>query len=164
MEATSLRQEKLSKLKEDVHAKNPIKTIIKHFVSLPSKAAHGGHPTGWSSDAVFNQKLHPKVTSKITEVVHSGITETAEVKLSLKYYIDSILSKELGQKPAIYDRAFYPLNSDIRNHVCMAKKAPLIWPKKSLTKNQWMYIKRLIQTHSFTFGHTRWQQILRLIH
>ena len=56
-------------------------------------------------------------------MVHSGITETAEVKSSLKCYVNSILSKELGQKPALYDRAFYPLNSDIRNHICMAKKA-----------------------------------------
>ena len=56
-------------------------------------------------------------------MVHSGITETAEVKRSLKCYVNSILSKELGQKPALYDRAFYPLNSDIRNHICMAKKA-----------------------------------------
>lgn len=120
-----LRQEKLSKLKENIHAKNPIKTIIKHFVSLPSEAAHSGHPTGQSSNAVFSQKLHPKVTSKITEMVHSGITETAEVKRSLKYYlyVDSIVSKELRQKPALCDRAFYPLNSDIRNHICMAKKA-----------------------------------------
>ena len=45
------------------------------------------------------------------------------MKRSLKYYVDNILSNELGQKPAIYDRAFYPLNSDIRNHICMAKKA-----------------------------------------
>lgn len=118
-----LRQEKLSKLREDIHAKSPVKTIIKHFVSLPSEAAHSGHPTGQSSNAVFSQKLHPKVTSKITEIVHSGITETAEVKRLLKYYVDSILCKELGQKPALYDRSFYPLNSDIRNHVYMAKKA-----------------------------------------
>lgn len=92
-----LCQEKLSKLKENIHAKNQIKTIIKHFVSLPSEAAHSGHPTGQSSNAVFSQKLHPKVTSKITEMVHSGITETAEVKRSLKCYVNSILSKELGQ-------------------------------------------------------------------
>ena len=86
-----LRQKKLSKLKEDIHANNPIKIIIKHFVSLPSEAAHSGHLTGQSSDAVFSQKLHPKVTSKITEMVHCGITETTEVKCSLKYYVDTIL-------------------------------------------------------------------------
>ena len=91
--------------------------------SRPSEAAHSGHPAGQSSKAVFSQKLYPKVTCKITEIVHSGITETAEVKRSLKYYVDSILSKELSQKPALYDRAFYPLNSDIRNHISMAKKA-----------------------------------------
>ena len=110
-------------MKEEICAKHQVRTIIKHFVSLPSEGAHSGHPIGRSSKAIFSQKLHPKVTAKITEMVQSGITETAEVKRSLKYYVDRILSDQLGHKPATHDRAFYPLNSDIRNHICMAKKA-----------------------------------------
>ena len=90
----------VSKLKEDIHANNPIKTMIRHFVSPPSEAAHSGQQTGQSSNAVFSQKLHPKVTSKTTEMVHCGITETAEVKRSLKYYVNTILSTVLGQKRA----------------------------------------------------------------
>ena len=91
MKLQCLNREKLSKLKEDIHAKNPIKTIINHL-SLPSEAANSGHSTGQSSETVFSQKLHQKVASKTTEMVHSGSIETAEVKHSLKYYVDSILS------------------------------------------------------------------------
>ena len=93
------------------------------FVSLPSEGVHSGHPMGRSSEAIFSQKLHPKVTAKITEMVQSGITEIAEVKRSLKYYVDGILSDQLGHKPVTHDRAFYLLNIDIHNHICMAKKA-----------------------------------------
>ena len=55
-------------------------------------------------------------------MVHSGISETAEVKRSLKCYVDTILMEELGQKLQLYDRAFYPSNTDIRNHIYLAKK------------------------------------------
>lgn len=46
-----------------------------------------------------------------------------KLKHSLKYYVDNILSKEVGKKPVAGDRAFYPLNEDIRNHVSKAKRA-----------------------------------------
>ena len=96
-----LRQEKLSKVREDMHANNPFKTITKHFVSLPaSEAAHSRHPIGQSSNAVFSQKLHPKIMSKITEMVHNGTTETAEVKCSLivlrAFYLRNLVKNQPG--------------------------------------------------------------------
>ena len=60
-----LHQEKLSKLKEEVCAKHQVRAIIKYFVLLPSEGVHSGHPIGQSSEAIFSQKLHPKVTAKI---------------------------------------------------------------------------------------------------
>ena len=56
-------------------------------------------------------------------MVEAGITDTSEIKHSLKYYVDNSLSKEIGRKPCAGDRAFYPLNEDIRNHVSKAKRA-----------------------------------------
>lgn len=42
----------------------------------------------------LNKNYYPKVTSKITKTVCSGITKTTEVKCSLQYYVDKILFKE----------------------------------------------------------------------
>ena len=55
-------------------------------------------------------------------MVQSGITDSTKVKRSLKCYVDTILAVELGQKPQLYDRAFYPSSADIRNHIYMARK------------------------------------------
>ena len=85
--------ERLSKLREDLAAKKEIKTDTKYFVSLPSEAVHSEHPTGQSSPAIYSQKVHPKVASKIVDMAHSGITETSEVKRSLKCYVDTIISE-----------------------------------------------------------------------
>lgn len=57
------------------------------------------------------------------DLVEAGITDTTEIKHSLKHYVDKYLSKELGRKPHLGDRAFYPLSEDIRNHVSKAKRA-----------------------------------------
>ena len=90
-------------------------------MSFPSNEAHSGHPIG--QEAVHTQKVHPQVAQKIMQMISSGITETTEVKRSLKYYMDNFLCKEIGHKPHPHDRAFYPLKQDIANHINMAKKA-----------------------------------------
>ena len=56
-------------------------------------------------------------------MVTSGITDSGEVRQSLKYYVDNFLCKEIGKKPHPHDRAFYPLKQDIMNHISMAKRA-----------------------------------------
>lgn len=116
-----LQEERLEMLRQGVAAKQPVKTSMKYFVSLPMESAHSGHPTG--PTAIFAQKLHPLVSQKILEMVKSGISDTSEIKHCLKYYVDSIIAKDLSKKPMSGDRAFYPLNEDIRNHVSKAKKA-----------------------------------------
>ena len=57
------------------------------------------------------------------QIISSRITETNEVKRSLKYYVDNFLCKEIGHKPHPHDSAFYPLKQDITNHINMAKKS-----------------------------------------
>ena len=117
-----LYEEKMKQLKTDLANNKSVQVELKHFVSLPCEEAHSGHPTGHA--AGYSQKLNPHLSLKISEMVSSGITDTAEVKRTLKmYYVDNFLVKELGMKPHPYDRAFYPLNDDIRNHVHKAKRA-----------------------------------------
>ena len=116
-----LKEEKMKELQSMLHTQNPVATEVKYFVSFPSTEAHSGHPIG--QEAVHTQKLHPQVAQKILEMVTSGITDTAEVRRSLKYYVDNFLCKDIGQKPHPHDRAFYPLKQDIMNHISMAKRA-----------------------------------------
>ena len=93
------------------------------FISLPQQEAHSSHPTGQAG--IYAQKLHPAVSQKIVDMVEAGITDTTEMKHSLKHYmyVDNHLSKELGRKPLAGERAFYPHNDDIRNHISKAKRA-----------------------------------------
>ena len=85
-----LQEEKLEMLRKKVAANQPVKISMKYFVSL---RAHSGHPTGLS--AIFVQKLHPLVSQKILEMVKSGITDTSEMKRSLKHHVDVIIAKDL---------------------------------------------------------------------
>ena len=116
-----LQEERLEMLRKEIVAKKPIKTLTKFFISLPAESAHSGHPTG--SAGIFAQKLHPLVSQKILEMVRSGMSDTNEIKRCLKYYIDTVIVKDLDRTLTPGDRAFYPLLEDIRNHVSKAKKA-----------------------------------------
>ncbi len=115
-----LQEERIKSLKIELAKGQPVKSLTRYFISLPSEEAHSGHPTG--QPAVYGQKLHPLVAQKIAEMVAAGIVETAEMKHSLKYYVNNVLSKEIGKTPLQHDRAFYSTNDDIRNHVFKAKR------------------------------------------
>ena len=108
-----LQEERITSLKTELAKGQPVSTLTRSVISLPSEEAHSGHPTG--QPAVYGQKLHPSVAQKIAEMVAAGIVDTAEVKRSLKYYVNDFLSKEIGKTPLKHDRAFHPINDDIRN-------------------------------------------------
>ena len=71
----------------------------------------------------YSQHVHPLIIAKITELVASGITNVHEVRKILRYYVQHDLSAEQHFNPVSTDRAFYPMLYDIKNHICMAKKA-----------------------------------------
>ena len=83
-------------------------------MSIPSIEAHSGHPVG--DKAMYGQRIHPLLVAKITEMVLEGITNTAEVKQSLRFYANTILANQVGMifqtKPC-----FFPTSIDIRNHI-----------------------------------------------
>ena len=97
-----------------------VQVKIKYWVSMPSIEAHSGHPVGDS--AMYSQRIHPLLVAKITEMVLDGITNTAEVKRSLRFYANTILTNQLGMIFSKQNCAFFPTSIDIRNHIYTAKK------------------------------------------
>lgn len=85
----------------------------KIFVSLPLNAAHN-HEI--SQESSLGNRINEKIRSKIYETVNSGITNITVIKRILKSFVEAeFRNKEI--KPSVYDRAFYPLSKDIKNHV-----------------------------------------------
>jgi len=96
-----------------------------YFVSLPTLAAHSEHSVG--VEAAFFQKVNPCVSQKISELVNEGMVNYYEVKRSLAHYVKHVLPMVEGIDPPSEDnRAFYPTDKDIQNHIYMAKKARLL--------------------------------------
>lgn len=100
---------------------NDIKRIYRYFVSLPTEEAHHGHPTG--EQAGFSQRVHPAIIARIRELVSAGVTSVVEVKRSLRLHVKETISKQLGATPKQTDRSLYPTDTDISNHIHLAKRA-----------------------------------------
>ena len=66
---------------------------------------------------------NPLLSDQIFQLVAARITDTNEVKRSLRFYVTNTLCKELGYQAKQGNRALYPTTTDIRNHVYSAKKA-----------------------------------------
>ena len=132
-----LQEEKIKMIKREIEAKRTVKMTTKYFISLLREEAHSGHPTGQAG--VHAQKLQPAISQKIVELVEAGIMDTNEIKHSLKHFVNTCLSKELGRKPLAGGRAFYPHNEDIRNHISKAKRALEL--SKYDQENLWLKIE-----------------------
>ena len=116
-----LQEKRLQELRTALTTGNNVNSIKKYFVSLPSNEAHNGHPVGEQSG--FSQRIHPRLIQEIYQLVSAGITEKREVKRSLRYFVVNTLSKELGYIPQPNDRAMYPTDIDIHNHIHLARRA-----------------------------------------
>ena len=91
-EIQQLQKVHLEDLKSALKQETPaIQGVPKYWVSIPSIEAHSGHPVG--DKAMYSQRIHPLLVAKITETVLEGITNTAEVKRSLRFYANTILAK-----------------------------------------------------------------------
>ena len=103
----------MAQLQNTVACGEPVKTTTKYHVLLPTEEAHHSfHET--KGAAGYAQRIHPKLVEKILRLVSEGITDT-QIKRAIKRYTLHILSPE--QKPELVDMAYYPTNTDIRNHV-----------------------------------------------
>ena len=115
----TFRERRMSELKADLSAQKCVATHTVYFVSLPSEDAHTGHPTG-NGVAGFSQRINEKVAAKIAELVAEGITEIHDVRRLLRHYVMHDLCRE--SPPNLNDRAYFPIDNDLKNHVSMAKR------------------------------------------
>ena len=97
-----------------------VQVVTKTFISLPTADAHKGHQSG-PGMACYTRRVHPTVVNKIGEIVAEGITDVQTVKRMLRHYVLHDLCKD--QPPNPEDRAYFPFEHDIQNHVQIAKRA-----------------------------------------
>ena len=117
-----IKARKITELKESLAIGKKVETETKYFVLLPTKGAHGSyHPT--SGAAGFAQRVHPKIIEKINLLVGEGTTEVQEIKRALRHYVLHVLFPDPSNRPDDTNRAYYPTNTDIENHVYSAKCA-----------------------------------------
>ena len=91
-----------------------------YYVSLPTEDAHQGHPTG-AGTAGFAQRVNDKVAIKISELVAEGVTEIHQIRSLVRHYVPKDLCK--NNPPDCNDRAYFPTDTDLKNHIYMAKWA-----------------------------------------
>ena len=87
---------------------------------LPTADAYKGHQSG-PGMACYTRRVHPTVVNKIGEVVAEGITDVQTVKRMLRHYVLHDLCKD--QPPNPEDKAYFPFEHDIQNHIQIAKRA-----------------------------------------
>ena len=127
-ENKSLKVHELCQFKKERHAAinkaligkaSELKIEQRFFVSLPTNEAHEKvHPTGIVGG--MSQRVHPKISQKIEDLVKEGITDVQEVKRTLRFFVKTDMRENL---PSENNRAYYPTNTDIRNHIDAAKTA-----------------------------------------
>ena len=110
----------MSELKADLSVQKCVATRTVYFVPLPTEDAHTGHSTG-NGIAGFSQRMNEKVATKTAELVPEGITEIHDVRRLLRHYVMHDLCRESPTNPN--DRAYFPIDNDLKNHVYMAKRA-----------------------------------------
>ena len=97
VENKSLKVHELCQLKKQRHAAinkalmenaPELKIEQRYFVSLPTNEAHEKvHPTGIAGG--MSQRVHPKISQKIEDLVKDGITDVQEVKRTLRFFCEN---------------------------------------------------------------------------
>ena len=75
--------------------------------------------------ATIGHSIHPKIASKIRELVSENITSPDVVRKCLEQYVDKEMfgSHEGHQKPRKSNRRYYPSRQDLRSHIPRAISA-----------------------------------------
>ncbi len=109
--------------KQHATEKRDFKTVAHIYIKLPLLSAHCNHIV--CLESAFSNPLHPKIKSKIHQLVQDGITSVPLVKRLLKSYVISELCRYDApeNKPAFHDRSYFPNSQDITNHVHRALAA-----------------------------------------
>ena len=97
-----------------------VTTKTMYYVSLPTKT-----PIRVTLQVLEWQALqrgsNDKVAIKISELVADGVTESDKVRSILRHYVLKDLCK--NNPPDCNDRAYFPTDTDLRNHIYMTKRA-----------------------------------------
>ena len=115
------KQESLKRLRKDLTlTPENIKTESKYHISLPTEEAHHKtHPT--RGPHLMAQRVNPQISQRIMELVQEGLTNPQEVRKALNHYVRTVLCPDNPPDPD--DRAYFPANRDLKNHIYKAKRA-----------------------------------------
>ena len=113
----------LKRLKDDKQTGKRLRTTTRFYFRLPLSTAHKVHPVGEA--ATIGHSIHPKIASKIRELVSENITSPDVVRKCLEQYVDKEMfgSHEGHQKPRKSNRRYYPSRQDLRGHIARAISA-----------------------------------------
>ena len=117
----ALKEKKMAALKANLNKNGQnVTSKTMYYVSLPTENAHQGHPTGAGTPG-FAKRVNDKVAIKISELVAKGVTEIHQIRSLLRHYVLKDLCK--SNPPDCNDRAYFPTDTDLKNHIYMAKWA-----------------------------------------
>lgn len=122
----SLRKAKASILQELKNEKRNTegrRTVTRHYFKVPLSTAHRAHPVGEAG--TVGHSLHPKIASKIRELVRENITNADVVRKCLEQYVEKEMfgGPAAHQKPRRSNRRYYPSRQDLRSHIARAVSA-----------------------------------------
>ena len=111
----------LNELRKDLASCSvEVKRDVKYHVSLPSEEAHHStHPT--RGPHLMAQRVNPQIIQHINDLVLEGLTNPYEVRKALNNYVRKVLCPD--NPPDSDDRAYFPVNRDLKNHIYKAKRA-----------------------------------------
>lgn len=113
----------LKQLVHDREIGKHLKTVKRYYFKLPLSTRHEAHPVGEAG--TIGHSIHPKITSKIRELVGENITSTDVVRKCLEQYAQKEMfgGNAAQQKPIKSNRRYYPSRQDLRSHVARAISA-----------------------------------------
>ncbi|CAH1251021.1 CARF [Branchiostoma lanceolatum] len=103
----------------------------RQYVQLPTPEAHQFHDE--IQDHVLadfsvcnmeaSSRLHPRVSSKIRELVASGMNEVYQVRKAVRKFVEKELFGGSDMVPERHNLSYFPTVNDIQNHVHLAQMA-----------------------------------------
>ena len=110
------------------------------LVQFPTEDCHSDHFKGEEKGSGLTQTVDKQIIEKMNQLVGEGVRSVREMQRHLKVYLknDLFLNREL---PDTSSRKYYPLKSDIRNHMDMAavklRLSKIDQENLRLTTNKW---------------------------
>ena len=138
-----MKRDSLQQLRKDLTlTPQDVRTEIKCHISLPTEEAHHkSHLT--RGPHLMAQRVNPQISQRIMELVQEGMTNPQEVRKALNHYVRTVMCTENPPDPD--DRAYFPANRDLKNHIYKAKRA------FELSKfDQYNLAKKLVNGKSLT--------------